>query len=971
MRIIPRNTKVKLEFFKGIDVLDVLLGLLGFGLALALFLSNLTFHIGIAIGVLFVTGVLLVPLDEDKIYITVWNMMKYTAYRKHFAKRETENVHTLQEVPDSQEEVSLNMQADVTASEEAEGPETQEEPAVDKKKEKKEKKKTSKKSKTSKGSARKVKKGKAVQGVKASGGRKKKVSKQFDVKSMVPFTGIEDGLIDYNREYYGAVLEIPHVEFRFMNEYQQENLISRALGRILRGIGENQSINLVKLDRPIMYDAYQEVEQEKTNRMLDAEYNGVLSSEELKPRVDIVEGRKDKIQRLNHIRVLKAFHYLVIYGKDKDLLRRQIQEARNSLNTQGMNTRTLNDKEIAVFLRYSNGYDFDEREIENIPKEQYVEWASPGEINLSVKYVAVDGLTGYCMKVSEYPMTVENAWGATIMNELGSKVVIKVKPLDRFKAVQRIDRSMEELRSQGENTGKASRIIEINQHLQNLSELLRLLQSDNETLFEVGMYVTAYDHDHYGQGVTKDSYLVKRNIKRMFREEGFRIDDLWMQQFEGYVGSQVSAYDPMLKKARGIHSTSIAAVFPYVFAVMQDEEGVNIGSSMGYPVFIDFFKRDHERVNSNAVIIGKSGSGKSFATKTILSHLTADDSKIFILDPENEYGGLAENFHGKVIDAGTAKQGRLNPFQVIASADDIDEEMGGGGTSFSAHLQFLEEFFQQILPGLSKDALEFLNNIISNMYLKKGIDQYTDLAGLTPADYPIFDDLYDCILEDYQNTDGEYAKDNLRTLMNYISKFSTGGRNSGLWNGEATITTAENLVVFNFQSLLANKNNTIANAQMLLVLKYLDNEIIKNRDYNLAHGQNRKIIIVIDEAHVFIDEKYPIALDFMFQMAKRIRKYNGMQIIITQNIKDFVGSEELSRKSTAIINACQYSFIFALAPNDMNDLCTLYEKAGGINEMEQNQIINNERGQAFVITSPTSRFMLSIEAEEWMTKYFR
>ena len=96
-----------------------------------------------------------------------------------------------------------------------------------------------------------------------------------------------------------------------------------------------------------------------------------------------------------------------------------------------------------------------------------------------------------------------------------------------------------------------------------------------------------------------------------------------------------------------------------------------------------------------------------------------------------------------------------------------------------------------------------------------------------------------------------------------------------------------------------------------------------------------------------------------------------MQIIITQNIKDFVGSEELSRKSTAIINACQYSFIFALAPNDMNDLCTLYEKAGGINEMEQNQIINNERGQAFVITSPTSRFMLSIEAEEWMTKYFR
>ena len=193
---------------------------------------------------------------------------------------------------------------------------------------------------------------------------------------------------------------------------------------------------------------------------------------------------------------------------------------------------------------------------------------------------------------------------------------------------------------------------------------------------------------------------------------------------------------------------------------------------------------------------------------------------------------------------------------------------------------------------------------------------------------------------------GDYSKKNLTVLLNYISKFATGGRNAGLWNGEASISTQENFIVFNFQSLLANKNNTVANAQMLLVLKWLDNEIIKNRDYNLRYGASRKIIIVIDEAHVFIDSKYPVALDFMYQMAKRIRKYNGMQIIITQNIKDFVGTEELARKSTAVINACQYSFIFPLSPNDMHDLCRLYEKAGAINESEQDEIINNGRGRA-------------------------
>ena len=138
----------------------------------------------------------------------------------------------------------------------------------------------------------------------------------------------------------------------------------------------------------------------------------------------------------------------------------------------------------------------------------------------------------------------------------------------------------------------------------------------------------------------------------------------------------------------------------------------------------------------------------------------------------------------------------------------------------------------------------------------------------------------------------------------------------------------------------------------------------------MMYHANRKIVIVIDEAHVFIDDKYPIALDFMFQLAMRIRKYNGMQIVITQNIKDFVGTEELARKSTAIINASQYSFIFPLSPNDMTDLIKLYENAGAINESEQDDIVNNGRGRAFVITSPGERTNVDIVAGEGIEALF-
>ncbi|WP_418577811.1 hypothetical protein, partial [Hungatella sp.] len=64
------------------------------------------------------------------------------------------------------------------------------------------------------------------------------------------------------------------------------------------------------------------------------------------------------------------------------------------------------------------------------------------------------------------------------------------------------------------------------------------------------------------------------------------------------------------------------------------------------------------------------------------------------------------------------------------------------------------------------------------------------------------------------------------------------------------------------------------------------------------------------------------------------------------------------------------SFIFPMAPNDMHDLCRLYEKAGEINETEQDEIVNNGRGHAFVVTSPASRSSIEITADDSMVRMF-
>ncbi|MBO7508068.1 MAG: DUF87 domain-containing protein, partial [Clostridia bacterium] len=400
---------------------------------------------------------------------------------------------------------------------------------------------------------------------------------------------------------------------------------------------------------------------------------------------------------------------------------------------------------------------------------------------------------------------------------------------------------------------------------------------------------------------------------------------------------------------------------------ISDPGGFYLGYNQNGRVFVNFFRRDEERVNSNMMVIGKSGGGKSFATKDILSNMAGDNSRIFVLDPESEYVNLAHNLGGKTIDVGSGLQGRINPFHITPSLKP-EEDSEVALDDYSAHLQFLEEFFHIILAGMDSDSFEKVNSLVIDCYSKKGIDSKSDFYALKPEDFPIFDDLYETITERMDKETDPYSKRIYQTMELYIKKFAKGGRNSTLWNGPTTLETKENFVVFSFRSLLANSNKTLANAQMLLVLRYLNNEIIRNKDYNamMGYGETdpgrRKIIVTVDEAHVFIDEEYPIALNFMEDLAKRIRKYDGMQIVITQNIKDFVGSPAIAKQSTAIINACQYTMVLPLAPNDMSDLVTLYRNAGGINTDEQQAIVQASRGEVFFITSANSRVFLKIEA---------
>jgi type IV secretory pathway VirB4 component len=868
MRIIPKNTKVKLQFYKGIGIADVIIGVIALAFIALAASSNLPNKYWIAVGILIVVIPMYIPLGEIKLYQAIGYAFKFLVVKKTFSKE------------------------------------------------------------------------------------------KGNINEIIPYSSIKENCIIQKDGTYTGVIQITPIEFNMLSEAKQNFLIDGVMANTLKNVNLFQEYDIVKVEKPIIFDDYLNNELTRIQSLIAEHENDNLNENEFRQRVAIIEDRINLIQSLNtEQKIYSSAYYIALHDIDKDSLNNSLEIIENSLNNSGIQVKRLNSMELAIFLKYNYNKEFDEREFEQYQEKEYIKNIVPNEVKFKALTTKQNDKYLTHFVITDYPLKVDNAWAQEIFDIPNTKVILKSKPVEKYKAIKRIDNAINELMSQS-NFGRASSQIDKQTHLESLQILLEGLQNDNEVFFDTTVIITSYDDN-------KDMKN-KKYVRRKLRELGFKFSEMFGRQVESYFSANVNKCNSV-KISRGLNSSVIASTFPFVSNAILDENGLLIGENR-LPAFIDFFKRDDERVNSNTVIIGKSGSGKSYATKVLLTNLASDNAKIFILDPENEYGNLATNLKGTVLDVSSSKNGRINPFHIISSLD--DENNDGTSNSFYSHLQFLEEFFRVILPGINSDSMELLNKIIVDVYAAKGINEKTDLTKLSITDYPIFEDLGNLVDKKIETEKDEYNLSCYKVLSNYISKFRKGGRNSDLWNGYTTFKPIENFVVFNFQKLLANHNNQIGNAQMLLVLKWLDNEVIKNRDYNILNGTNRKIVIAIDEAHVFIDEKFPIALDFMYNLAKRIRKYNGMQIVITQNIKDFVGSPEIARKSSAIINVSQYSFIFSLSPNDMSDLCTLYEKAGQINDNEVENIVNLPRGSAFLITGPAYRTNIRIVATPLVKETF-
>lgn len=753
--------------------------------------------------------------------------------------------------------------------------------------------------------------------------------KKFHGKAQCAIEKIDGDVIKFKGGYCAGVLRIEPMEFFLIREELQDKLID-VFSVVYKNLGTGQKLSLVKLDRPVFLDEY----VADLRRKVEEETEDTAKAKILRSRLAELE----KINTNDNCCYYNAF-YLVLYGSEADVfhtLRANVTELHNG----GIKAERIEGAELIGFCKRTFTQVFDEREAKDVGNAR--DYVEPKMVRFKNKYVEVDGIREKTYVITRYPVETFNAWATALCNLDFSKVVISATPVLLDKALKQLDRSASELEEQYAKTGKISKRAESELHYASLKYLVEELGNNNEVMLDTTISVTTYDYDKKG-----GEYF--REFKKTINKLGFRTNSMISRQQEAYRLSTLNNSLGLKQiHSQGINSSSLAAAFPFVSNMIIEKNGAFLGENSS-PVIIDFFKRDDTYKNSNVVVLGSVGGGKSFFAKTLFTNLLSDDVRLFVLDPEAEYGILAENAGGEIIDMGQGGN-IINPFAVLT---DVSSDTESVGNLLQAHLTFLEEFFRTTLDGLESENLELVLSLLPELYKRKGITPATDLKEYA-GDYPTFDDFSQLVEELAMKENSQEEKAKLHIVGMFLSKFSRNGRYAYLWNGQTNLQANADFIVFNFQTLLANANKTIAAAQMLLLTQYLNNELIRNFTKIKKGLKVKPIVIAVDEAHVFIDPNNPVALRFMKNTAKRCRKYNGMQVVMTQSVNDFLGGVELERESKAVITESQYTFVFPLNASSAADFLKLYEKLD-ITTEEANAIMDNGRGTAFFIAHQRSR----------------
>lgn len=576
-----------------------------------------------------------------------------------------------------------------------------------------------------------------------------------------------------------------------------------------------------------------------------------------------------------------------------------------------------------------------ENEIDHIPA---AEFAAPRSIDFSHgRYICIDGLYyAYLLIPSDgYKTQVPAGWLSLIVNAgdgIDMDMFLARQPKERI--IQRVGQQLRINRSKIKDASDTNTDFDDIDGAIRSGYFLKEGLANNEDFYYLNLLITVTAPS------VEDLEWKVSEMKKLLLSQDMNVSACHFREEQAFLSAL-----PLVSMEKGLYERGkrnlltggAASCYPFTSFEMCDDNGILLGvnkynSSL---IIVDIFNSAIYK-NANMAILGTSGAGKTFTLQLMGLRMRRKNIPVFIIAPlkGHEFHRACANVGGEFIQISPASPHCINVMEIRKVDRSVNELLDGPGIQLSelaAKIQQLHIFFSLLIPDMSHEERQLLDEALIRTYNAKGITH--DNASLedpaNPGHYremPVLGDLYEILKAAPETT----------RMAHILNRLVNGSAST--FNKATNVRLDNKYTVLDISSLTGD----LLTVGMFVVLDFVWDRAKADRT---------------EEKAIFIDECWQLlsgagatgtrlAGDFVLEIFKTIRGYGGSAVCASQDLNDFFNLDE-GRFGKGIINNSKTKIILNLEDDEAERV----QETLHLSDAETMEVTHFERGNGLISTN--------------------
>ena len=576
-----------------------------------------------------------------------------------------------------------------------------------------------------------------------------------------------------------------------------------------------------------------------------------------------------------------------------------------------------------------------ESEIDHISA---AEFAAPRSIDFSHgRYICIDGLYyAYLLIPSDgYKTQVPAGWLSLIVNAgdgIDMDMFLARQPKERI--IQRVGQQLRINRSKIKDASDTNTDFDDIDGAIRSGYFLKEGLANNEDFYYLNLLITVTAPS------VEDLEWKVSEMKKLLLSQDMNVSACHFREEQAFLSAL-----PLVSMEKGLYERGkrnlltggAASCYPFTSFEMCDDNGILLGvnkynSSL---IIVDIFNSAIYK-NANMAILGTSGAGKTFTMQLMALRMRRKNIPVFIIAPlkGHEFHRACANVGGEFIQISPASPHCINVMEIRKVDRSVNEMLDGPGIQLSelaAKIQQLHIFFSLLIPDMSHEERQLLDEALIRTYNAKGITH--DNASLedpaNPVCYremPVLGDLYEIL---------KAAPETIR-MAHILNRLVNGSAST--FNKQTNVRLDNKYTVLDISSLTGD----LLTVGMFVALDFVWDRAKADRT---------------EEKAIFIDECWQLlsgagatgtrlAGDFVLEIFKTIRGYGGSAVCASQDLNDFFNLDE-GRFGKGIINNSKTKIILNLEDDEAERV----QETLHLSDAETMEVTHFERGNGLISTN--------------------